>query len=143
MGQYVSPSLSQLKEALPECAALNTTVASPCPSVSPVNPSLKCVYNPACVTGGGLGCVEHTGCQYVSPSLSQLKEALPECAALNTTVASPCPSVSPVNPSLKCVYNPACVTGGGLGCVEHTGCQYVSSSLSQLKGALPECAALN
>ena len=53
--------------ALAECKKLSTNASAPsqCPAVGPVNPSLKCIYNPSCVTGGGVGYVEHTGCQYV------------------------------------------------------------------------------
>ena len=32
-----------------------------------MNTGLYCVYNPACVTGGGTGCVEQTGCQHQQP----------------------------------------------------------------------------
>jgi hypothetical protein len=52
-----------------KCKKLSQTDPAPCPNVTggsgaPINTALTCVYNPDCVTGGGVGCFESTGCQY-------------------------------------------------------------------------------
>ena len=49
-----------------ECTGLSTNASAPsqCPSGTIVNAGLKCIFNPSCP--GITGCVESTGCQYVS-----------------------------------------------------------------------------
>jgi len=65
--QSMAVGTSLTTGALPQCEALSQTDPSPCPSGGPMNTALYCVYNQACVTGGQVGCVEQTGCQYKEP----------------------------------------------------------------------------